>query len=139
MRANLKKDTKPEVAIRSSLHRRGRRFRTHLRIVHGSGHVRPDIVFTRARLAVFVDGCFWHRCPIHGNLPRKNTDYWLPKLTRNVERDVATDRALHAAGWHVLRIWEHVSAEEAACAVDTTLHELQRGGDVARRTPAPNT
>jgi DNA mismatch endonuclease, patch repair protein len=128
MRANLKTNTKPELAIRSLLHRRGRRFRTHLRIEHECGHVRPDIVFTRARLAIFVDGCFWHRCPIHGNVPRKNTHYWAPKLRRNVERDLATNRALRAAGWHVLRLWEHMPPDEAAAVIDTTLNGIRSEG-----------
>ena len=85
--------------------------------------VRPDIVFTRARLAVFVDGCFWHCCPIHGNQPRANTDYWRPKLARNVARDRAVDEALAAAGWSVLR---GLGARAAGAAADRVAEALRR-------------
>lgn len=68
---------------------------------------RPDFVFPRARLAVFVDGCFWHGCPKHGRNPGTNQKYWLPKLRRNKERDAAVARQLSRAGWSVIRLWEH--------------------------------
>lgn len=68
---------------------------------------RPDFVFRRARLALFVDGCFWHGCPKHGRNPGSNREYWLPKLRRNQERDIAVKRALSDAGWTVIRLWEH--------------------------------
>jgi DNA mismatch endonuclease, patch repair protein len=111
MRANPKRDTKPEVRVRSGLHRAGLRFRKNLMIRLPDRSVRPDIVFTRAKLAVFIDGCFWHQCPEHGNVPRTNVDYWVPKLRRNVERDRATDAALEIAGWRVIRAWEHEPVE----------------------------
>jgi DNA mismatch endonuclease (patch repair protein) len=76
--------------------------------------VRPDIVFTRLRIAVFIDGCFWHSCPLHGTRPRTNTEYWLPKLSHNVERDQRVDHLLRRAGWSVVRVWEHEPAPEAA-------------------------
>lgn len=79
-----------------------------------SGSARPDVVFPRARVAVFVDGCFWHRCPEHCQMPKANRDYWEPKLTRNVERDREADAALKSAGWTVLRFFEHVPVTEAA-------------------------
>jgi DNA mismatch endonuclease (patch repair protein) len=107
MRRNPRRDTGPEIALRSELHRRGLRFRKDLPLRVPGRVVRPDVVFTRARVAVFVDGCFWHACPIHGNQPRANTEYWRPKLARNVARDRAVDSALQAAGWRVLRAWEH--------------------------------
>jgi DNA mismatch endonuclease Vsr len=107
MRRNLRSGTRPEVLVRSELHRRGLRFRKDLPLRLPDRVVRPDIVFTRARLAVFIDGCFWHACPIHGNQPRTNIDYWGPKLAGNVARDRAVDAALVAAGWQVLRVWEH--------------------------------
>src|SRR5262245_48840574 len=84
--------TKPELALRRELHRRGLRFRVNQAGLPG----RPDVVFTRARLAVFVDGCFWHRCPDHGTMPRNNRDWWEAKLERNVTRDRAKDAALAA-------------------------------------------
>ena len=121
MRANRGTDTKPEQALRSELHRRGRRFRKNLRLAIGDVRVRPDVVFTRQRLAVFVDGCFWHRCPEHGTEPRTNSAYWSEKLDRNVERDVRVTDALAEAGWRPLRIWEHVPAVDAATMVEGEL------------------
>lgn len=114
MRRNPRRNTKPEVDLRAALHRRGLRFRKDLPIRANGRVVRPDVVFTRARLAVFIDGCFWHACPIHGNEPRANTDYWQPKLARNVARDRAVNEALSQAGWRVLRAWEHEDAADIA-------------------------
>lgn len=87
--------------------------------------MRPDIVFTRRRIAVFVDGCFWHACPEHGRPPRRNEWYWTPKLQRNVDRDAEVTQALEAAGWHVLRVWEHVPVEEAVSAVEVIVRDRQ--------------
>jgi DNA mismatch endonuclease, patch repair protein len=84
--------------------------------------VRPDVVFTRARLAVFVDGCFWHCCPEHGNEPRANSAYWNQKLSRNVARDKDVDLALSLAGWGVLRAWEHEPPAEVAERVARSYH-----------------
>ncbi len=78
---------------------------------------RPDIAFPGARVAVFLDGCFWHRCPEHGSAPKANEQYWTPKLARNVERDRRIDGALSAAGWTVVRVWEHELPEEAVVRV----------------------
>ena len=114
MKRNLRRDTRPEIALRSELHRRGLRFRKDHPLRLSDRIVRPDISFPRAKLAIFVDGCFWHACPIHGNEPRVNTDYWRPKLARNVARDRAVDAALEAAGWTVLRAWEHESVQSVA-------------------------
>jgi DNA mismatch endonuclease (patch repair protein) len=77
----------------------------------------PDLVFGQERLAVFIDGCFWHGCSIHGVTPKVNTQYWLPKLWRNRQRDALVSNALQRAGWKCLRIWEHVGAEEAAALI----------------------
>lgn len=121
MRRNRRIDTGPEVRLRSTLHGRGHRFRKHLPIRTPDRLVRPDVVFTRGRLAVFVDGCFWHCCPVHGNLPQSNTSYWHPKLDRNVKRDRAVDQALRASGWTVLRAWEHEDPEEIADRVEEVL------------------
>ena len=79
-----------------------------------AGRVRPDVVFTRTKVAVFVDGCFWHCCPEHGKIPRANRSYWEPKLARNVERDRRNDTLLRHAGWQVLRFFEHEAVEQAA-------------------------
>jgi DNA mismatch endonuclease, patch repair protein len=107
MRANRKHDTGPERALRSAMHRQGLRYRLRTTIVTDKVRVVPDVAFAGARVAVFVDGCFWHGCPEHGNAPRSNTGYWLPKLARNVERDRVVDVVLVDAGWRVLRFWEH--------------------------------
>ena len=95
--------TKPEMLLRRELHRRGLRFRVNHRDLPG----RPDIAFTRVRLAVFVDGCFWHLCPAHAILPKNNAEWWQAKLRRNVERDREKDAGLTALGWRVLHVWEH--------------------------------
>jgi DNA mismatch endonuclease, patch repair protein len=118
MRAIRRTDTKPEVALRRALHRQGYRFRKDHRLdLAGGARVRPDIAFTARRVAVFVDGCFWHACPEHGGKPAANVWYWEPKLRRNVERDRAADNALRAAGWNVVRIWEHEPLDAAVTSV----------------------
>ncbi|HBW19381.1 MAG TPA: hypothetical protein DEH11_10400 [Actinobacteria bacterium] len=129
MRANRRVDTKPELALRRALHGAGYRYRKDYRLDLGGTRVRPDIAFTARRVAVFVDGCFWHVCPEHGTQPAANTWYWEPKLARNVERDRAADAALTAAGWQVVRIWEHVSVEAAIAAVTEAL--ARSGGAAA--------
>jgi DNA mismatch endonuclease, patch repair protein len=117
MKGNRKRDTRPEVRLRSALHRSGLRFRKDHTLTAGTVRVRADVVFSRARVVVFSDGCFWHACPDHGTSPKTNVDYWGPKLARNVERDRRIDRALAAAGWSVIRVWEHEAPEEAASRV----------------------
>src|SRR3954465_846748 len=99
-------DTAPERALRSELHRRGLRFRLQRRVDFDRRR-RIDIAFPRERVAVFVDGCFWHRCPEHATFPRANGSFWSDKLDRNVARDRDTDERLRAAGWTVIRVWEH--------------------------------
>jgi DNA mismatch endonuclease (patch repair protein) len=122
MRAIRRVNTKPELALRSALHRRGYRFRKDLRLdLTGGARVRPDIAFTARRVAVFVDGCFWHACPDHGGSPSVNQSYWGPKLRRNVERDRAADVALAAEGWQVVRVWEHVPLADAVAEVVAAL------------------
>lgn len=122
MQANKKRDTKPEVSLRSALHRAGLRFRKDRRVtVPGRRAIAVDIVFPRQRLAVFVDGCFWHQCPEHSNVPRANRSYWEPKLRRNVERDREIDAALVAEGWRVIRIWEHQPLEDSLSRIASEL------------------
>ncbi|NNJ59881.1 MAG: very short patch repair endonuclease [Dactylosporangium sp.] len=113
-RRQARASTKPEVALRRELHRRGLRFR----INHPELPGRPDVAFTRARVAVFVDGCFWHRCPEHGTAPRNNRDWWQAKLDRNVARDRAKDADLAGLGWTVLHVWEHEAPDVAADRVE---------------------
>lgn len=118
MRANRRSGTKPEVVLRQALHALGYRYRKDLRLDLPSGvRVRPDIVFTARKVAVFVDGCFWHVCPEHGRQPTTNEWYWTPKLRRNMERDQAANAALEAAGWRVIRLWEHEPLPAAVEAV----------------------
>lgn len=120
MRSNRRRDTSPELAVRSILHAGGHRYRVDF--APGSNRRRrADIVFTRRRLAVFIDGCFWHGCPEHGEVPQSNRDYWKPKLARNIARDIETTRMLESEGWRVLRIWEHVSPEEAVERIEAAL------------------
>jgi DNA mismatch endonuclease, patch repair protein len=124
MRGNRRRDTRPEVALRSALHARGLRFRKDFPIQVGDLRVRVDVAFPARRLAVFVDGCFWHSCSIHGNQPRVNSAYWGPKLARNLERDRRVDQALQDIGWAVVRVWEH---EDAGAAADRVAAMLPAG------------
>ena len=128
MQGNRRTDTKPELALRSALHALGYRYRKDFRMDLPLRRVRPDIAFTRRKVAVFVDGCFWHACPEHGSQPKNNEWYWSPKLRKNVERDRAADDALIQAGWTVVRLWEHVPVTDAVAAVVEAV-----GTPVARR------
>lgn len=121
MRANRRTDTLPEIRLRSLLHRRGLRFRKDYRIEVPGRRVKADVVFTRQRVAVFLDGCFWHGCPDHGRLPSVNHWYWEPKLRRNKERDADVDAKLSAAGWTVLRYWEHEDLVGLAADIKRTV------------------
>jgi DNA mismatch endonuclease (patch repair protein) len=120
MRANRRRDTKPELALRRELHARGRRFRVDYPPIKGLRR-RADIVFPRALVAVYVDGCYWHSCPLHGTTAKTNAAFWAQKLATNQERDRDTDRRLTEAGWTVVRVWEHERAEEAADRVEASL------------------
>lgn len=128
MRANRRRDTAPELAVRRELHRRGLRYRVDFRVIP-QVRSRADVVFTARRIAVYIDGCFWHQCPVHGTMPAKNRDYWEPKLARNRERDQDANASLAAAGWTVLRFWEHQTAEEIADIIE---------GVVRRAAPEPS-
>jgi DNA mismatch endonuclease (patch repair protein) len=107
--------TMPERALRREIHRRGMRYVIAPSSLPGS----PDIAFTRARLAVFVDGCFWHGCPVHGTIPKHNRDWWIEKFEENRARDTRKDTALRELGWFVIHIWEHedtvIAAEKIEC------------------------
>jgi DNA mismatch endonuclease (patch repair protein) len=110
--------TKPELALRTAL----RRARVRYRPVSGSKLPgSPDFVFRQARLAVFVDGCFWHGCPKHGTTPKTNTFFWLTKILRNRRRDRRADRLLKSLGWRVLRLWEH----ETRCDIDRAARQIK--------------
>ncbi len=114
MQANRRCDTGPERRLRSALYARGLRFRKDYRVDLDGLRVRIDVAFPRAKVAAFVDGCFWHRCPKHGSDPRRNGEFWRRKLDANVQRDNRVDLALTAAGWIVVRVWEHERPETAA-------------------------
>jgi DNA mismatch endonuclease, patch repair protein len=119
MQRQRTRDTAPELALRRILHAQGLRFRVD-RAPIALSRRRADIVFTRLRVAVYVDGCFWHGCPQHGTRSKSNTAWWDEKLERNRARDADTDRMLAEAGWIVIRIWEHEdtrSAAESVCKI----------------------
>jgi len=124
-KGNVRSNTKPEVKIRSLLQRCGYRFRKDLFIkLNDIEKARPDIVFTKKKVAVFIDGCFWHFCPLHGKIPQSNILYWIPKLEGNVQRDRLTDNALQTTGWTVLRIWEHEKIEDAVEKIIKTVNSV---------------
>lgn len=116
-RRQPRRDTKPELALRRELHRRGLRYRVDRPPIAGM-RSRADVVFGPSKVAVFVDGCFWHGCPEHATAPRNNADWWRAKLDANVERDLRVGVQLAEAGWEVLRIWEHEDPVEAADRVE---------------------
>lgn len=126
MKRQRRRDTKAEKALRSELWRRGLRYRVDVKVVNRRRRV--DIAFTRARIAVFVDGCFWHRCPDHASLPKANRSWWKEKLDANERRDRDTDRELTAAGWLVVRVWEHEDPVAAADRVETAVGAHRSGG-----------
>lgn len=115
-------DTGPELALRRLLHRRGLRYRVAYRVPELPRRT-IDIAFTRARIAVFVDGCFWHGCPEHGSSPHHNAAWWRDKIARNRERDAQTTRHLEGLGWTVVRVWEHESPDDVAPRVERAVRE----------------
>lgn len=121
-------NTKPELVLRQALHRAGRRFRVQYR-VPGLPRRSVDIAFTRSRVAVMVDGCFWNVCPEHASWPRNNAGWWRDKLEANVARNRETDWRLDALGWIVVRVWEHEQTEAAVEKVLTAIDQayINRG------------
>jgi DNA mismatch endonuclease (patch repair protein) len=120
MSRQARRDTKPEIELRRRLHRLGYRYRVN-HPLPGLPRRRADLTFSARRVVVFVDGCFWHGCPIHGTSPRNNGAWWADKLRRNMERDRETDAHLEQSGWTVVRIWEHEDPEAAATRVVAAL------------------
>jgi DNA mismatch endonuclease (patch repair protein) len=116
MQGNRSRDTSPELAVRRRLHADGLRFRVAQRPELGLNRT-ADIVFTKQRIAVFIDGCYWHACPEHRTVARANASYWSEKLARNVARDADTTSQLQDAGWTVLRFWEHEDPDAVAAIV----------------------
>lgn len=119
-----RRDTGPERALRSALHRAGYRFRVDLSPTPAL-RSRADVLFVRERLAVFVDGCFWHGCPEHGTFPKNNATWWRAKIEANRARDARIEAELRAAGWLVVRIWEHEPVREAAGRVIAAIEEVR--------------
>ena len=122
MSRQLTRDTVPELAIRRVLHAAGLRYRVNLQVLPKLRR-RADIVFTRRKVAVFVDGCFWHGCPEHATKPKANAAWWGEKLARNVARDRETDRVLVDSGWTVVRVWEHEDPKGAAERIGAIVRE----------------
>lgn len=119
MRAVRRRDTAPEMALRRALHRRGHRYRVDMKLP--GLRRRADIVFTRAKVAVFVDGCFWHGCAQHGTAPKSNADFWANKISTNRARDRDTDERLEELGWRAVRVWEHEDVEAAVEVIESAL------------------
>lgn len=110
------RDTGPEIALRRALWALGLRYRLKIKKALPG---KPDIVFASAKVAIFVDGCFWHSCPIHGHLPKSREGYWEPKLQRTKQRDAAANAELKSMGWRILRFWEHqVQGDLAFCLAE---------------------
>lgn len=113
MQANRGRDTGPEMAVRRLVHAAGLRYRVDARPIRNLNR-RADLVFTRTKVAVFVDGCFWHGCPEHHTVAKANAEFWAEKVRRNRERDAETDGLLIEAGWTVIRAWEHENPADVA-------------------------
>jgi DNA mismatch endonuclease (patch repair protein) len=120
MKVQRRADTNPELRLRKRLHAKGLRYRVGVK-VPGNRRRTIDIAFTKARVAIFVDGCFWHACPVHSVPVKNNSTWWAQKLQSNVTRDRSTDEMLRAQGWEVVRIWEHEDTLSAADLVEKTV------------------
>lgn len=130
MLGNRNRDTSPELALRSLVHAAGLRYRVAAKPLEGMRRT-ADLVFRSAKVAVFIDGCYWHGCPEHFMLPKTNTDYWRDKIDRNIARDRNTDQRLAEADWVVLRFWEHQPAEDCAGVVCDVVTARRSGQSVA--------
>lgn len=122
MRRQRSRDTKLELKVRSGLHRLGFRFRVNVALLPGSRRT-ADIVFSRQRIAIFLDGCFWHGCPAHFAVPKSNSAWWSEKIYANVERDKGTNELLRREGWKVLRFWEHEACDEVVREIANFIRE----------------
>jgi len=115
------KHTKAEIVLRKMLWSKGARYRLHQNMPG-----KPDLVFIKAKLAVFVDGCFWHCCPLHYTEPKTNAEFWRTKIDKNRIRDLETTAKLEALGWTVIRLWEHEIKEEVGCCAERILQKLHQ-------------
>ncbi|NUT47704.1 MAG: very short patch repair endonuclease [Saccharothrix sp.] len=117
MQGNRSRDTGPELALRRAVHSLGLRYRVATRPIPAVRRT-ADLVFPRAKVAVFMDGCFWHGCPEHYRAPTANSTYWSDKVERNKKRDTEVDRLLAEYGWHAIRVWEHENPRSAALKIE---------------------
>jgi DNA mismatch endonuclease (patch repair protein) len=125
MERQQRRNTKPELAIRRAVWRSGLRYRVDVAPI--PGRRRADLVFTRAKVAVYVDGCFWHSCPVHATVPKANREWWMEKLAANVARDRDTDARLTERGWTVVRVWEHEDVDVAVVRVVAVVRQHRSG------------
>jgi DNA mismatch endonuclease, patch repair protein len=133
MQGQRRRDTSCELVLRRALHRRGLRYRVDAALPELGRRRRVDVVFPGPRVAVLVDGCFWHGCPAHGTWPTANAGWWTEKIARNQRRDADTTAVLSAAGWTVLRFWEHDDVTAAADAVERAVRHAPSPRRPARR------
>jgi DNA mismatch endonuclease Vsr len=138
MRANRSRDTGPEIALRSAVHALGLRYRVDKRPIPGLRRT-ADLVFAGPKVAVFLDGCFWHGCPEHHRPANRNSEFWTTKIDANQARDLDTNTALTAAGWTVIRVWEHEPPNEAARRIETAVLALHRSPTQRQRGASPAT
>lgn len=139
MSSARRKDTKPELNLRRQLHARGLRYRVAYP-VPGKPRRTMDVAFTRAKVAVLVDGCFWHGCPEHATLPRANSEWWARKLQINAERDLDTNAVLARQGWTVLRFWEHEDPTAMAGMIESVVRpssDTPSAPHAGARVPSP--
>ncbi|MBM9621388.1 very short patch repair endonuclease [Streptomyces zhihengii] len=135
MRRQVSQDTGCEVAVRRILHAEGLRYRVHYP-VPGMARRKIDIAFSRAKVAVFLDGCFWHGCPQHATQPKSNAAWWREKLDRNMARDRETNLHLESEGWTVLRFWEHEAPANVATRVTDVVVRIRRQEGDSREAPS---
>jgi DNA mismatch endonuclease (patch repair protein) len=132
------KNTSAELMLRRELWALGLRYRIHRSVISKPRRV-ADVLFASRRIAVFIDGCFWHGCPLHATWPKQNAEFWRNKIVANKERDDDTDARLRAEGWDVIRIWAHEDPREAALRIADSVRErsIERDADVKRRQKSP--
>ena len=134
MQRQRRRDTEPEMVVRRLVHAAGLRYRVDVSPLP-TARGRADLVFTKARVAVFIDGCFWHGCPQHGSTPKSNSAWWQEKIGRNRSRDAETDVRLERAGWTVIRAWEHEDALVVAERVINAVYEARKPESAKTKGP----
>ncbi|GAB2510799.1 very short patch repair endonuclease [Microbacterium petrolearium] len=127
MQGNRGRDTKPELAVRRLVHGRGLRYRVNARVEPDLRRT-ADLLFTRARVAVFIDGCYWHGCPDHCAMPKVNVAYWHTKIAGNRRRDIETTSLLRERGWTVLRFWSHELPDAVASRIEAVVRNAWLSG-----------